>query len=81
MTLTLLLDYGLLSQFIFSDPGQIYLFSRKIATIVLNTFATINNLFVELYIDRKLLEWDKFGVILAQYKIVVRFHKFKTSLF
>ena len=81
LTPTLLLDYGLLGQLIFSDPDQTYPFGRKIVTVVLNTFANTNNPFVELIIDSKLPEWDDYGIILAQHKIVVLFHKFKPSLY
>ena len=56
LTPTLLLDYGLLGQLIFSDLDQIDSFGRKIATVVLNTFANTNNPFVELIIDSKPLE-------------------------
>lgn len=65
LTPTLLLDYGLLGQAIFSDPYQINSFGRKIATVVLNTFANINNLLVELIIDSKPPKFDGSGTILA----------------
>lgn len=73
----MLLDYGLLSQPIFSDPDQTNLFGRKIAIVVLNTFANTNNPFVELIIGSKLPKYDESGITLAQHKIVVIFHKFR----
>lgn len=42
---------------------------KKIAIVVSKTFANTNNPFVE------------FGIILAQHKIVVRFYKFRPSLY
>ena len=81
LTPTLSLDYGLLGQVLFSDPAQIDPFGRKIATVVLNTFVNTNNSFVELIIDSKPPEWNELGIILAQHKIVVIFHKFRPSLY
>lgn len=52
LTLTLLLDYGLLGQIIFSDPDQTDQFGRKIATVVLNTFATIRRDFLTRKINK-----------------------------
>lgn len=68
MTPTLLLDYGLLSCLIFSYIDQIDHFGRKIATIVLNTFATTNNPFCRIIYRSKPSEWDESGVIPAEYK-------------
>ena len=81
LTPTLLLDNGPLGQVIFSDPHLIDPFGRKITKVVLNTFANTNNPFVELIIDSKPPEWDESGIIPAQHKIVVMFHKFKPSLY
>lgn len=81
LTPTLLLEYSLLGQIMFSDLDRIDQFNRKIATIIVNTFAITNNLFVELSIDNKPPEWDVSGVILAQHKMVVRFHKVRDPHF
>lgn len=81
LTPTLLLDYGLSSQVVFSGRDRSNPFGRKIAIVILNTFATTNNSFVELLIDNKPPKWDESRVILVQYKIVVKVHKFRPSLF
>ena len=71
LTAQYLLDYGLVSQLVFSYPDQSDLFGRKLASCVLNTFISKNN-YVDLHIVSKAPEWDLSGLLPAQHAIYIK---------
>nr|CAN70247.1 hypothetical protein VITISV_021083 [Vitis vinifera] len=81
LTPTLLMDYGVLYQLIFSHPDQTDKFGRKLAICVLNAF--INDFkSVELIIESKPPEWSNDGgVYPAQHLILLKANQRKHQLF
>ena len=81
LTPSLLMDYGVLYQLIFSHPNQTDRFGRKLAICVLNVFIKYFKL-IELIIKNKPSEWSNDGgVYPAQHLILFKANKRKYQLF